>query len=104
LGSGFRENQHYGTGVAFETLGFECAFTVEVDPEFPGDGDWGCPVVGFDRTGGVMPAFESRWGTPLVARVQPDSGQAWVAMFAAGGLGSYVVCSRRHRRTSWLSS
>ena len=34
--SGIREDQHYGTGVAFETLGFECAFTVEVDPEFPG--------------------------------------------------------------------
>ena len=74
--------------MAFQTLGFKCAFTVEVDPEFPGDGDWGCPVAAFDRTGSVMPAFESRWGTPLVARVQPHSGQDWVAMFAAGGLGS----------------
>lgn len=69
-------------------LGFQCAYTVGVDPEFPGNGDWDCPVVGFDRTGAVTPAFESRWGTPYVARVQPYSGEHWVAMFPAGGLGS----------------
>ncbi|MEA2825620.1 MAG: hypothetical protein QOG43_59 [Actinomycetota bacterium] len=29
-----------------QTLGFHASYTVEVDPEFPGDGDWGCPLYG----------------------------------------------------------
>src|SRR5205823_13915251 len=28
-------------------------------------------------------------GTPLVARIEPATGRVWVAMFAAGGLGSF---------------
>ena len=66
---------------------FTSAYTMEVDPEFPADGVWDCPVIGFDRTGAIMPDFDSRWGTPFVVRIQPDGGQEWVATLAAGGLG-----------------
>jgi hypothetical protein len=73
--------------LAFERFEFRPAYEVEVGPEFPGDGDWGCPVFGFDRNGELMETFDSRWGTPVVVRVEPRSGGAWVGTFAAGGLG-----------------
>jgi hypothetical protein len=66
---------------------FVSAYTFEVDPEFPGNGEWDCPVIGFDRTGAVMPDFDSPWGTPFVVRLHQEDGQEWVAMLAAGGLG-----------------
>ena len=72
-----------------EANGFESAFAVEIDPEFPAAGDWGCEVIGFDRDGNAVGDFVSRWGAPLVARIEPVAGPAWVAMFAAGGLGSF---------------
>ena len=71
-----------------------------VDPESPGSGDWGCPVVGFDRTGAVMPDFDSRWGAPFVVRIEPTGGtsgwQGW-------RLGVSAVCvepSSRQRHNS----
>jgi hypothetical protein len=73
-------------GPAFEPFEFEPAYAVEVDPEFPGTGEWGCPVHGFDRDGRVVAGFESRWGAPLVTSVVAPPGR-WVGMFAAGGLG-----------------
>jgi len=77
--------------VELEANGFEVAFAVEVDPEFPAAGDWGCEVVGFDRDGHAVRVrdFMSRWGAPLVALIKPSAKPAWVAMFAAGGLGSF---------------
>lgn len=72
--------------MTLEDAAFASAYTIEVDPEFPGNGDWGCPAVGFDRTGAVMADFDSRWGTPFIVRIHPDGGQEWVAMLAAGGL------------------
>lgn len=66
---------------------FGSAYTFEIDPEFPGDGDWGCPVVGFDRSGAVVSDFDSRWGAPFIVRLGPDGGQEWVAMLPSGGLG-----------------
>lgn len=72
----------------FEVGGFQPGYAIEVDPEFPGDGDWGCPVVGFDRDGHVVEEFESHWGAPVVLRVVPEGGPVWVAMLPAGGLGS----------------
>jgi hypothetical protein len=69
---------------SFDTAGFEPAFAVDIEPEFPGDGEWHCPVVGFDRDGGVMPEFDSRCGTPFVVRMRPWLANAWIAMFAAG--------------------
>lgn len=74
--------------MSFHAGDFDAAFTVEIDPEFPGDGDWKCPVVGFDRDGAAMDVFDSRWGTPFIIRIEPEEGDPWVAMFAAGGLGS----------------
>jgi hypothetical protein len=76
------------SSASFEAFGFATTYQLEVDPEFPGDGDWHCPVVGFDRSGRPMPEFDSRWGTPFIARIDPGKGEEWVAMFAAGGLGS----------------
>jgi len=74
--------------MSFRAGDFEPAFTVEIDPEFPGDGDWKCRVVGFDRDGATIDEFDSRWGTPVIVRIEPEAGHPWVAMFAAGGLGS----------------
>lgn len=71
----------------FRHLGFVPAFEVEVNPEFPGDGDWRCPVYGFDRDGRLVDPFVSRWGSPAVVRVVPDDGAPWVGMFPAGGFG-----------------
>jgi hypothetical protein len=66
---------------------FPTAFAVEVDPEFPGNGEWDCPVFNYGRDGRIEPAIESRWGTPMVLRVSPDASLPWVGMFASGGLG-----------------
>jgi hypothetical protein len=75
--------------VSFEGFHFAPAYTIEVDPEFPGTGDWGLPVVAFDRDGQIVEAFESRWGTPLIVRVNPHGGRSWIAMFPGGG-GAFV--------------
>src|SRR5439155_18309383 len=79
---GMSDGLHSG----FERFHFRPRYKLEVDPEFPGDGQWGCPVFGFDRDGRIMERFASRWGAPLTVRVQAPS-QVWVGMFAAGGLG-----------------
>ncbi|MEV6896489.1 hypothetical protein [Amycolatopsis sp. NPDC051372] len=71
----------------FHTFGFEPNYTVEVDPPFPPDGTWDCPIVEVDTDGRAHPraVFESR--TALIARVEPAEGPAWLGMFANGGLG-----------------
>jgi hypothetical protein len=66
---------------------FAAAYEVEPEPEFPGDGEWGCPVYGYAADGVVSSDFESRWGAPTVLRVTTQSGTESVLMFAAGGLG-----------------
>lgn len=58
-------------GEGVDDLGFAPAYRVEVGPEYPGDGSWGCPVFGFDHPGGLGAPFESQWGTVTVVRVQP---------------------------------
>jgi hypothetical protein len=73
------------------SFSFPAAFLFDVDPEFPGDGEWDCPVVNFGRDGAVQSALDSRWGTPTVLRVEPTAAPAWVGMFAAGGLGRLRV-------------
>jgi hypothetical protein len=70
-----------------ESFHFSPAFQVIVDPEFPGGGDWGCPVFGFGRDGRLQEPFESRWGAPAVVEVIPTEGERWIGQFAAGGLG-----------------
>lgn len=71
----------------FEKFEFKADYQVIVDPEFPGDGDWRCAVFGYDRDGAVVDQFEPRWGTPLILDFKPSSGERWVGMFEAGGLG-----------------
>lgn len=62
-------------------------YDVLADPEFPGDGDWGCPMFAFDRDGRIADNAGSRWGPPTVVDVRPEAGERWVGSFAAGGLG-----------------
>jgi hypothetical protein len=78
----------------FEDFDFSPQFDVVVDPEFPGDGDWGAPTFAFGRDGELLTDPESRWGTPAVLEVEPSSSPRWVGTFAAGGLGRYrVACA-----------
>lgn len=66
---------------------FAPAYAVEIDPEFPADGQWSCGVFAFDRDGAMAPDFVSRWGAPRVVRVTPAASPEWVGMFPSGGLG-----------------
>jgi hypothetical protein len=68
----------------FDPLGFPSSYTCEVNPEFPGGGDWGAPVYSFWRDGPRDEAFRSAWGTPLVVRVRHDEGATWVSQVEAG--------------------
>src|SRR5689334_15980401 len=65
-----------------ETFGFESGFSVEIAPEFPGDGYWNCPTVGFDQNGATT-SFLPR-GEHLVVRFEADDGLQWVRSFAEG--------------------
>jgi hypothetical protein len=47
----------------FDTLGFSPAYACEVDPEFPGNGDWGDPQYGFRSDGPASGPFHSRLGS-----------------------------------------
>ncbi len=70
-----------------ECFHFNSAFVARLDPEFPGDGDWGCEVFHFDRNGAVVEELRSPWGTPLVVEITPESDARWIATLEAGGLG-----------------
>lgn len=69
----------------FETFGFSPAYGCEVDPEFPGGGDWGDPQYGFRSDGRTGGPFHSALGTPLIARFSPAGAGRWVGFFEAGG-------------------
>lgn len=73
--------------VRLERFDFDPWYSLQADPEFPGDGHWPCPVFGFGRDGAVDAEFQSRWGTPAVYLIETREGAKWVGMFAAGGLG-----------------
>jgi hypothetical protein len=77
-----------GSTNAFERFAFATAYSVEVDPEYPGDGAWPQASFAFDRDGSVVPELVSPWGAPCTLSVVPEAGLAWVGMFPAGGLGS----------------
>ncbi|MCO1582049.1 hypothetical protein M8C13_40500 [Crossiella sp. SN42] len=70
----------------FQAFGFEPGYRVEVDPEFPADGNWGCPVFGYDCDGRVAEEFVARWGSSLTVRVTSGGGE-WVGRFPASGVG-----------------
>ena len=69
----------------FETLGFAPAYACELDPEFPGTGDWGCPQYTFHRDGPTTGPFRSRGGAPLFVRVDVEPAGRWVGAFESGG-------------------
>ncbi|MFI5615644.1 hypothetical protein [Amycolatopsis sp. NPDC051903] len=71
----------------FHSFGFEPNYTVEVDPPFPSDGIWDCPIVEFDANGVAHPrtALDARGS--LIVRVEPSVRQTWLGVFANGGLG-----------------
>jgi hypothetical protein len=73
----------------FETLGFDPAYTVEVDPRIPANGIREYESYAYGRNGRRINDFDfdSRWGTPLMLRVTSHLGESWIAAFAAGGLG-----------------
>jgi hypothetical protein len=71
-----------------DDLGFTSDYKIELDPEFPGDGDWSCPTIGFAPGGVHGPFLESRLAAPVVVRVRPTGGPEWVASFAAGSGGT----------------
>lgn len=72
----------------FDTLGFSPTYSCQSDPELPGDGDWGCPVHGFRRDGGLTSGqFRSRWGTARIARFTLADATTWVGLFEAGWPG-----------------
>jgi hypothetical protein len=60
----------------FERFDFRPAYEIEVDPEFPPDGDWHAPGFFFDRESAVSQS-------PLVIRVVIDQ-ERWIGTFAAG--------------------
>ncbi|PZS07042.1 MAG: hypothetical protein DLM55_11920 [Acidimicrobiales bacterium] len=78
---------HSEGGRTFHHLDFNPAYRVEIDPEFPSDGDWRCPVFGFGSDGQVQREVISRWGAPLVVHVMPTFSPEWIGVFPAGGLG-----------------
>jgi hypothetical protein len=65
---------------------FAAAYTVVVEPE--GSDRRGASYA-YGRNGRLIEEydFESRWGTPLVLRVEPEGRSPFVGAFAAGGLG-----------------
>lgn len=44
----------------FDAFDFPREFDVAIDPEFPGDGDWGAPTFAFGRDGELLAEPESR--------------------------------------------
>ena len=66
-------------------LGFTHSYEVEINPEFPPAGDWGCPTF----------AFGTRGEDSLTIKVRPRQGGQWVASFAletGGVLNGVYAC------------
>ena len=71
----------------FELDGFDPAYHCVVDPEFPPTGQWKLPVVAYSIEGTRVEHFRSRWGPPLIVKVEPDALSGWVGFFESGGFG-----------------
>ncbi len=70
-----------------ERFDFDPDYGAVSDPEFPGNGKWGCDVYGFAQDGRAVSEIQATWGAPLVVEVMLPDGGRWVGMFEAGGLG-----------------
>lgn len=70
-------SQH-GAVLEFTDLGFSPLYSIDVDPPFPGDGDWGAREIRVHRD------------ADLVIRVRPSTGEPWVAFFATERRGLHV--------------
>jgi hypothetical protein len=67
-----------------ERFDFHPVYEIEVNPEFPPDGDWRAPAFFFDGKSTVSQSpGDSRWGAPLVIRATVDQ-ERWVGTFTAG--------------------
>lgn len=71
----------------FQRFGFGPNYTVEVDPPFPPDGTWDCPIIEFDTDGRAYPSTIFDVRTALIARIEPAERPAWLGVFANGGIG-----------------
>jgi len=67
----------------FDDLGLAHRYEVEIDPEFPGDGQWGCPSVGFTSNGDRTDFLANAAG--LIVRFQTEQDGPWIASFSGTG-------------------
>jgi len=76
-----------------QTLGFTSDYSCEIAPEFPGSGDWGCPVYRFVQRPELVDKF-AQFGEPFVIRIRRVDGMEWVGLFAGGiyGLTGVYAC------------
>lgn len=65
-------------------LGFPANYRLEVSPEFPGSGEWGCPGHGFAQNGDATEFLAT--GADIVVRVETDTETEWVGSFGGGML------------------
>ena len=78
--------------VDLQTLGFASNYSCEIAPEFPGSGDWGCPVYRFVERPELVERF-AQLGEPFVIRIRHDDGSEWVGLLARGFYGLRGVYS-----------
>jgi hypothetical protein len=69
----------------FDAKGFSPQFSVEIDPELPGDGVWSVSELAFKSDGSVV--TDSPWGPRIVLLVEPTNCEAWLGAFESGGAG-----------------
>jgi hypothetical protein len=91
--------------VFWDDLGFDTNYTVDVDIEYPGDGQWGMPVVEL-ISGPTLP-------TPApVATIRSAHGREWVLSAGFTGIGdifgspdpdSFCVVER-YGRVIWMNA
>src|SRR6202171_5635283 len=66
-----------------QALGFASNYSCEIGPEFPGSGEWGCPVYRFVQRPELVDRF-AQVGEPFVIRIRRVDGSEWVGLFARG--------------------
>jgi len=66
-----------------QTLGFSPIYRCQIDPEFPGAGDWGYAALEFAYPHSKQQTASSRspMSQPLIVRITADDGLGWVGTF-----------------------